>query len=49
MDFLRLLKDKKVVLFDGAMGTQLDKKGLMGRATANLDVPRAVHERLRDS
>lgn len=42
MDFLRLLKDKRVVLFDGAMGTQLDKKGLMGRGSVNLDAPQAV-------
>ena len=42
MDFLRLLRDKKVVLFDGAMGTQLDKKGLMGRGGVNLDAPQAV-------
>jgi len=42
LDFLRLLKDKKVVLLDGAMGTQLDKKGLMGRGTANLEAPQAV-------
>ncbi len=44
MDFRRLLKEKKVVLLDGAMGTQLDKKGLMGRGTANLDAPQAVLE-----
>ena len=44
MDFGRLLQDKKVVLLDGAMGTQLDKKGLMGRATANLEAPQAVLE-----
>jgi 5-methyltetrahydrofolate--homocysteine methyltransferase len=42
LDFWRLLKDKNVVLLDGAMGTQLDEKGLMGRATANLEVPQAV-------
>ncbi len=44
MDFLRLLKDKKVVLLDGAMGTQLDKTGLMGRGSVNLDTPQAVLE-----
>lgn len=44
MDFLRLLKDKSVVLFDGAMGTQLDKKGLMSRGRTNLDAPQAVLE-----
>ena len=42
MDFSRLLKDKRIVLLDGAMGTQLDKKGLMGRGTANLEAPQAV-------
>ena len=44
LDFRRLLKDRKVVLLDGAMGTQLDTKGLMGRATANLEEPQAVLE-----
>jgi 5-methyltetrahydrofolate--homocysteine methyltransferase len=44
LDFLRLLRDKGVVLFDGAMGTQLDKKGLMGQGTVNLDAPQAVLE-----
>ncbi len=44
MDFRRLLKDKKVVLLDGAMGTQLDEKGLMGRGRTNLDAPQAVVE-----
>ena len=44
MDFRRLLKDKKVVLLDGAMGTQLDEQGLMGRGRANLDGPEAVVE-----
>jgi len=42
LDFRRLLKDRKIVLLDGAMGTELDKKGLMGRATANLEAPQAV-------
>lgn len=44
MDLLRLLKDKRIVLCDGAMGTQLDKGGLMGCGSANLDAPRAVLE-----
>jgi 5-methyltetrahydrofolate--homocysteine methyltransferase len=44
LDFRRLLRDKNVVLLDGAMGTQLDEKGLMGRATANLEAPQAVLE-----
>jgi len=44
LDFARLLKDTKVVLLDGAMGTQLDTKGLMGRGRVNLDAPQAVLE-----
>lgn len=44
MGFLSLLRTKPVVLLDGAMGTELDKKGLMGRGTANLDSPEAVLE-----
>jgi len=44
LDLWRLLKEKKVVLLDGAMGTQLDTKGLMGRGCANLDAPQAVLE-----
>ena len=42
MDFLGFLKSKPVVLLDGAMGTQLDKKGLMLRGRANLEAPQAV-------
>jgi len=42
--FLNLLKAKPVVLLDGAMGTELDKKGLMGRGRANLESPDAVLE-----
>jgi 5-methyltetrahydrofolate--homocysteine methyltransferase len=44
LDFWQLLKNKKVVLLDGAMGTQLDTKGLMGRGTTNLEAPQAVLE-----
>lgn len=44
MGFLSLLKSKPVVLLDGAMGTELDKKGLMGRGRANLESPDAVVE-----
>ncbi len=43
-DFLRLLKTDDVVLLDGAMGTQLDKRGLMTRGRTNLDLPQAVIE-----
>jgi 5-methyltetrahydrofolate--homocysteine methyltransferase len=40
--FLSLLKSKPVVLLDGAMGTELDKRGLMGRGRTNLESPDAV-------
>jgi 5-methyltetrahydrofolate--homocysteine methyltransferase len=42
MDFAKLLEREKVILFDGAMGTQLDKRGLMGRGRCNLDNPESV-------
>ncbi len=42
MDFLGFLKTRPVVLLDGAMGTQLDKQGLMLRGRANLEAPQAV-------
>jgi len=42
--FLSLLKSKPVVLLDGAMGTELDKSGLMGRGRTNLESPDAVVE-----
>jgi 5-methyltetrahydrofolate--homocysteine methyltransferase len=44
MDFATLLETEKVVLLDGAMGTQLDECGLMGRGSCNLDSPQAVLE-----
>ena len=44
MDFAKLLELNKVILFDGAMGTQLDELGLMGRGRCNLDAPQAVLE-----
>lgn len=44
VSFLSLLKSRPVVLLDGAMGTELDKKGLMGRGRANLESPEAVLE-----
>jgi 5-methyltetrahydrofolate--homocysteine methyltransferase len=43
-DFLQLLNNKQTVLLDGAIGTQLDKRGLMGRGSCNLDAPDAVLE-----
>lgn len=44
MDFLTALRNKDVILLDGAMGTQLDKRGLMGRARNNIDAPQAVFQ-----
>jgi 5-methyltetrahydrofolate--homocysteine methyltransferase len=44
MDLLQLLRDKSVVLVDGAMGTELDRYGLMLRGSSNLDAPQAVLE-----
>ncbi len=42
MGLLQVLKSKPVLLLDGAMGTELDKKGLMARGRNNLDDPDAV-------
>ncbi len=44
VDFLKFLNKEKIILLDGAMGTQLDRRGLMGRAQNNLDAPEAVLE-----
>ena len=44
MSLLEFLKDQKILLLDGAMGTQLDKRGLMSRGRNNLDSPEAVLE-----
>jgi 5-methyltetrahydrofolate--homocysteine methyltransferase len=44
MKFFDLLGDKSVVLLDGAIGTQLDKRGLMARGRNNVDAPEAVAE-----
>jgi 5-methyltetrahydrofolate--homocysteine methyltransferase len=44
LSFLSLLRTKPVILLDGAMGTELDKRGLMGRGRANLESPDAVLE-----
>lgn len=44
MTFLNLLQNQRVVLLDGAMGTQLDRRGLMSRGLNNLDEPEAVLE-----
>ncbi|MHC4123687.1 MAG: hypothetical protein ACYSSI_08960, partial [Planctomycetota bacterium] len=42
MDLLEFLKNQKILLLDGAMGTELDKLGLMSRGRNNLDNPQAV-------
>jgi len=42
VDFLNFIKSQKVILLDGAIGTELDKRGLMGRGRVNLDAPDAV-------
>ncbi|MBN2272651.1 MAG: homocysteine S-methyltransferase family protein, partial [Sedimentisphaerales bacterium] len=42
MDFKTFLNRSSVILLDGAMGTQLDKRGLMSRGSNNLDNPKAV-------
>lgn len=44
MNFSKLLERGKIILLDGAMGTQLDKRGLMGRGSCNIDTPQAVLE-----
>jgi 5-methyltetrahydrofolate--homocysteine methyltransferase len=44
MDLLTLLKNQEIILLDGAIGTELDKRGLMGRASNNLDSPEVVFE-----
>jgi 5-methyltetrahydrofolate--homocysteine methyltransferase len=48
MDFLEFLKSKDVILLDGAIGTELDKRGLMGRARNNLDNAEVVLEIQRE-
>jgi len=40
--FLEFLQSQKIILLDGAMGTTLDKRGLMLRARNNIDAPQAV-------
>lgn len=42
MGLLDVLKSKPILLLDGAMGTELDRKGLMARGRTNLDTPDAV-------
>ncbi len=42
MNLSEALKNKDILLLDGAMGTQLDKRGLMSRGGNNLDAAEAV-------
>lgn len=45
-DFLKFMKDQPIILFDGAMGTELIKRGAQAGGTANLshpDVVAAIH------
>ncbi len=42
MRLAEALKSEDVILLDGAMGTELDKRGLMARGRTNLDAPEAV-------
>jgi 5-methyltetrahydrofolate--homocysteine methyltransferase len=44
MNLATFLSSKEIILLDGAMGTQLDKCGLMSRGRNNLDAPEAVLE-----
>ncbi len=48
MDLSEALKTKDIFLLDGAIGTELDKRGLMGRAGNNLDNPDVVLEIQRE-
>ncbi len=42
VDFYSFLNTAKIVIFDGAMGTELDKRGCLGRCDSNLLHPEAV-------
>jgi len=44
MNLSKCLESQEIILLDGAMGTQLDKRGLMSRGRNNLDAPEAVLE-----
>lgn len=48
MQFSEALENDGVILLDGAIGTELDKRGLMGRASNNIDAPEAVLEIQRE-
>jgi 5-methyltetrahydrofolate--homocysteine methyltransferase len=44
VDFYSLLKSNKTIILDGAMGTELDKRGVIGRSDVNLTHPEIVTE-----
>lgn len=44
MNLSEFLDKQEIILLDGAMGTQMDKRGLMSRSRNNLDAPEAVIE-----
>jgi 5-methyltetrahydrofolate--homocysteine methyltransferase len=44
MDLATFLNNQEIILLDGAMGTELAKRGLMSRGRSNLDAPEAVLE-----
>ena len=48
MNFSETLESDRIILLDGAIGTELDKRGLMGRASNNLDAPEIVVEIQRE-
>ncbi len=48
MNLSTALKKKEVILLDGAIGTELDKHGLMGRTQANIENPEVVLEIQRE-
>ena len=48
MQFSKALENDGIILLDGAIGTELDKRGLMGRASNNLDAPKVVLEIQRE-
>jgi len=48
MNLLDAIKNKEVFLLDGAIGTELDKRGIMGRAGNNLENPEIVLEIQRE-
>jgi 5-methyltetrahydrofolate--homocysteine methyltransferase len=48
MRFSDALGNDGIILLDGAIGTELDKRGLMGRASNNFDAPDTVLEIQRE-